>query len=347
MADERKNILVTGCSGRLGSSILEKFSSEYRVIGLDIVRPEKMQETEDYFYMDIRKDTSVVNSLKHIQEKYGEEIASVIHLAAYYSFSEQNWDLYKEITIDGTRRFLDALSPFHIGQFIFSSTQLVYQPCAVGEKICEGSQLKPEWEYPKSKVITEREILDKHADIPVCIMRIAGVYDDGCHSIPLSHQIQRIYENQLQKHFFPGNIRHGSPYLHMRDFVDAIYQTVSKRHALPSELFLLLGEPKTYSYDQVQRELGKLILGKEFSTYQIPKILAKMGAWLQNSIPFFSDPFIKPWMIDIADDHYELDISYSKKMIDWEPKHNLADTLPQMINALKKDPNGWYKEHRL
>lgn len=49
----------------------------------------------------------------------------------------------------------------------------------------------------------------------------------------------------------------------------------------------------------------------------------------------------------ITDDHYELDISYSKEMIDWEPKRNLKDTLPKIVEALTEDPKSWYEEHGL
>jgi len=52
-------------------------------------------------------------------------------------------------------------------------------------------------------------------------------------------------------------------------------------------------------------------------------------------------------MIDRADDHYELDISRAMKLLGWEPKHNLIDTLPGMIKNLKEDPEKWYKENKL
>jgi nucleoside-diphosphate-sugar epimerase len=48
-------------------------------------------------------------------------------------------------------------------------------------------------------------------------------------------------------------------------------------------------------------------------------------------------------MIDLADDHYELDISRAKKLLDWEPKRSLEETLPIMIKDLKDDPNEWYQ----
>jgi nucleoside-diphosphate-sugar epimerase len=64
-------------------------------------------------------------------------------------------------------------------------------------------------------------------------------------------------------------------------------------------------------------------------------------------IPFIPKPFVKPWMIDLADDHYELDITKAKKVLGWIPKHTLEETLPIMIEELKKDPENWYKINQL
>ena len=76
-------------------------------------------------------------------------------------------------------------------------------------------------------------------------------------------------------------------------------------------------------------------------------MVAKTGAWLQGVTPLLEDPFIKPWMIDFADDHYALDVSRAKEWLDWEPRHSLRDTLPKMIDALKRNPVAWYRAHQL
>src|SRR3546814_11352706 len=52
-------------------------------------------------------------------------------------------------------------------------------------------------------------------------------------------------------------------------------------------------------------------------------------------------------MVDISDDHYELDISRARSLLGWEPKHSLRDTLPRMVEALKADPFGWYRANKL
>ena len=52
-------------------------------------------------------------------------------------------------------------------------------------------------------------------------------------------------------------------------------------------------------------------------------------------------------LIDSTDDHYELDISLARNLLDWEPHRSLRDTLPKMVSALRSDPPGWYRAHKL
>jgi hypothetical protein len=109
-------------------------------------------------------------------------------------------------------------------------------------------------------------------------MRIAGVYNDACHSIPLANQIQRIDERWLTSHVYPGDTSHGQAFLHLDDLVAAMLQLVEERARLPRELPLLVGEAETLSYEELQQEFGRLIHGEPWETTEIPKALAKTGA---------------------------------------------------------------------
>ena len=68
--------------------------------------------------------------------------------------------------------------------------------------------------------------------MPVVLMRIAGVYDDHCHSIPIAQQIQRIYEKRFIGHIFSGDITHGAAFVHMEDMVEALVLAVEHRKEL-------------------------------------------------------------------------------------------------------------------
>jgi nucleoside-diphosphate-sugar epimerase len=175
------------------------------------------------------------------------------------------------------------------------------------------------------------------------------VYDDLCHSIPLAHQIQRIYERQFTSRIYSGSTSHGQSFLHMDDLVDAIELVVDRRATLSSELPILLGEPETLSYDELQHTFARIIHGEDWETLELPGPLApvaKAGAWVLEKLPG-ADPFIKPWMIERANDHYAIDITRARTLLGWEPKRSLRSTIPKMIAALKADPIGWYRENSL
>ncbi len=338
-------ILITGCSGRIGFKVAERFSEKYQIVGFDVYLVGNLPSIE-FVAVDIASNESVKQGLHHVKKTYGDRLAAVIHLAAYYSFAQKESENYERITVKGTERLLEGLQEFHVEQFIFSSTMLVHKPCAPGSKINEDSPLLPTWGYPRSKVRTEELIREKHGEIPVVIQRIAGVYDDRCHSIPLSHQMQRIFENQLEAHLFAGDITHGASYIHMDDVVEAFWLCVEKRRELPKELVLLIGEDKTCSYDELQRMMQKAIYGKEWKTWSLPKWVAKMGTWCMEHL-LCRESFIKPWMIDISDDHYELDVSRAERLLGWKPHHSVDKAIPAWAQELKEDPVMWYDENKL
>ena len=344
---EKEIVIVTGSCGRIGANIVRRLSKDFHIVGFELLKALYAAADEELVPVDLSSDESVHQAFTHIRTTYGTRIAAVIHLAAYYSFDQQHSDLYERVTVKGTERLLNALKNFEVGQFIFSSTMLVHAPCKPGQPINEDEPVEPKWDYPLSKVHTEKLIHELRGKMPTVILRIAGVYDDKCHSIPISHQIQRIYEKQLESHFFPGNIQHGASFLHMDDLVDAIEMAVNGRKKLPPELVLLIGEPKTLSYDDLQQQIGQLLFHQSWKTFRIPKIVAKMGAWVQGHLPFMPTPFIKPWMIDLADDHYEIDITKAKKNLGWQPKRMLETSLPIMIQGLKSNPEQWYKDNQL
>jgi nucleoside-diphosphate-sugar epimerase len=341
---EKELVIVSGSSGLIGTELINKLSQQYRVAGLDNVGYPFPPVTAECVCIDITSDASMMNAMRRIEYGYGNHIACVIHLAAYYDFAGKPSPLYDRITVQGTERLLRVLKPFRVEQFIFSSSMLVYKPSSPGQKINEDWPLGPKWDYPKSKVKTERLLSAQRGNMRVVNLRIAGVYNEKGNSIPITNQIQRIYENRITSHFYPGDTSHGNVFVHLEDLIDAIVRTVNKRNEFPEEVTINIGEPEALSYETLQNTIGKAIHGRDWGTYKIAKPVAKAGAWVQD---IFGDPFIKPWMVDLADDHFEVDISRAEKLLGWKPKHSLRATLPKVISFLKADPNGFYKENNL
>jgi nucleoside-diphosphate-sugar epimerase len=339
-------VIVTGSSGFIGSAVVRRLAGQFRIVGFDREGPPYPPPQAECVAVDLTSSETLTAAFERVRYAYGQRIASVIHLAAYYDFSGEPSPLYDEITVRGTGRLLGALQAFEVDQFVFSSTMLVHAPCQPGERIDETWPLDPKWDYPRSKVATENLIDRERGAIRAVSLRVAGVYDDLCHSIPLANQIQRIYERTLTSRVFPGDISHGQAFVHRDDVVEAIARTVDRRHQIGPDERFLIGEPETMSYDELQRSFGRLIHGEEWETRTIPKGIARAGAWLEDQIPG-EEPFIKPWMIDLADDHYALDIDRAQRSLDWTPQRRLRATVPIMVSALRFDPPAFYRENKL
>jgi nucleoside-diphosphate-sugar epimerase len=351
--EDRPLVLITGASGNLGTSIAEVLQGAYTVVGLD---RSAGSDTFPILEADLSSPESINAALAKLRKDHGDKIASVIHLAAYFDFTGEDHPLYKKLNVEGTRLLLRALQAFEVRQFVYASTMLVHRPAAPGHTIDEDWPIDPQWAYPRSKAEAERVIEEEAGDISVAILRLAGVYDDQTMVPTLAQQIARVYERDFQSYFYSGRRNAGQAMLHRDDMLDALRRVVDRREHLPPRAALLVGEPDALGYDPLQDEIGYLIHGQQdWPVLRIPKPVAAAGAWAQDKLePVIPDmidkgeePFIKPFMVRMADDHYALDISRARALLDWTPRHRLKDELPAIIANLKRDPLGWYQRNKV
>jgi nucleoside-diphosphate-sugar epimerase len=341
----KPTILMTGSSGLIGSRITKALVDGYHVVGLDMKPPRQPLPGTDFIKCDLTRDDSLSAALGQVERERGRDIASVIHLAAYYDFSGEPSDMYDKLTVEGTRRLLRQLRQrFAVQQLVFSSSLLVMQPAEPEDVITESSPTEATWDYPASKLKAEEVLKQEHGDIPVVVLRIAGVYDEDCHSIPIAQQVTRIYEKKLESYFFPGDASHGQPFIHLDDLVSCIVNTVNRRDQLDPYEVMLIAEPDIVSYGEMQERVGELLHGSQWPAIRIPKVLAKAGAWVQDRLASEDEPtFIKPWMVDLADAHYPVQIERARRRLGWEPQHRLRDTLEEMTRRLQRNPAQWYE----
>lgn len=347
-ATPRPLVLITGAKGNLGQTLAQALSDSYQVIGLD-------REASDGAFPILQADFSSASSIElalhKLRETYGTRIASVVHLVAYFDFSNADDPRYQSVNIDGTRHLLLALQAFEVEQFIYASTMLVHAPCRPGERINEDHPIGPRWAYPRSKAAAEAVVLQAHGTIPFVHLRLAGVYDERSLVPTMAQQFARIYERDLQSYFYSGSTLVGQAMLHREDMLDAFRRTIDHRHTLPPDTAILIGEADAMGYDALQDRLGLLMHGvDDWTTVQVPKSVAAAGLWAQTKLePLIPDaidkgeaPFVRPFMAEMADDHYALDTRRARDLLGWEPRHSFKDALPRLVQSLKDDPPGWY-----
>ncbi|MDX1538915.1 vitamin K epoxide reductase family protein [Arsukibacterium sp.] len=341
-------VLITGSGGSIGSALADSLRPDYQVVGMD------RDEAENTLVADLTSADSLALAFHHFREQYGEHIAAVIHLAAYFDFTGEQSPLYDEVNVKGSEKLLAALTDFKVERFIYSGTMLVHQPVTPGDKVSEATPIAPKWAYPQSKAATEATIRQHRNGIPCTFLHLAGLYSDHNAVPTLSHQIARIYERDLKSHLYAGDLDAGQSYIHQDDMIALFRRCVERRNELPEDCTILAGEAETLSYSALQDQLGKLIHGEQsWHTISLPQPVAKAGAWLQlkaepvvpDAIDHGEPPFIRPFLIELASDHYALDISRARQLLDWQPRHSLSDVLPQMVKQLKKDPLAWYQDN--
>ncbi|QMT60826.1 vitamin K epoxide reductase family protein [Legionella sp. PC997] len=346
---EKPIVIITGSSGKIGTALARALQNSYKIVGFD------QNKNACEIPCDLSSDISLSLSFRLFKKKYGSKIAAVIHLAAYFDFTGEESSLYQSVNVNGTKNLLLALQDFEVERFIYASTMLVHEPCILGETINENTPLLPKWAYPKSKLEAEKVIKQCHGKIPYLILRLAGLYDDMTCVPTLANQIARTYEREIKSHLYAGDLNVGQAFIHQKDMINLFKQALLYRNQLSKQEVILAGEPKTISYGRLQNRITQLIHGEESSLYKVPSPVAKAGAWLEHQAePLIPDdfdqgekPFIRSFMIDLAADHYALDINKAKKHLHWEPKHSIEKTLPKIIDSLKANPESWYKKNRL
>lgn len=339
-------IIVTGSSGYIGSAVVKRLASKFRVIAFDRFTPPHPPAVAECVCCDITDQSSIDAALIRVRTAYGDHIASVIHLAAYFDLSGEPNSKYEEVTIAGTSRLLKSLQSFDVDQFVFASTMLVHTPMKDGEPIDESMSLDDSLPYRKSKIKTEQLIREERGPIKAVFMRPAGIYDDFGSSAFLTQQIARIYEKRASSKVYPGDLNSGQSYLHLQDMLDAVERIVERRDVLPEEWPVLLGEKHVMTFGALQKVIGRLIHNEDWRTLSVPASAAKAGLWAENEV-FDESPFLKSWMVDISGDHYSLNLDNAEEKLGWKASHDIRTTLPLIVENLKRDPYSWYSKNNL
>ena len=349
--DDRPLIVITGADGSIGAALADRLMDRYRVVGLD--RDGQADNARcQMIAFDLTDKDAIREAFATLRAEHGGRIAAVIHLAAYFDFTGAANPLYQSVNVEGTRNLLEVLQAFEVGRFVYSSTMLVHRAANPGERISEESPIEPGWAYPRSKAQAEEAIAAHRGDVPVAILRLAGLYDEQSAVPTLSHHIARIYNRGLKSHLHSGNPDAGQAFIHRDDMLRLFEAVIERRDDLPEHVAILAGEEEAVSYQRLQDAIGTEIHGADhWETLTLPKPVARLGAELEvaaepvvpDTIDKGEKPFLRPFMIDLSSDHYALDISRARHLLDWEPEHFILDTLPAMIARLKEDPVAWHE----
>jgi nucleoside-diphosphate-sugar epimerase len=111
-------IIVTGSSGMIGSALIHKLAKKYHVLGFDHDGYPLPTAESECVGIELTGDARRDFAFKIVRYAYGNKIAAVVHLAAYYDFLDEPSDLYDKVTVKGTERMLKYLHDFEVEQLL-------------------------------------------------------------------------------------------------------------------------------------------------------------------------------------------------------------------------------------
>ena len=227
-----KKILITGCSGYIGSHLSKMLANDYEVHGLDIDEPQA--PLNEFYRCDINRQFAIPGDI---------EYDSVIHLAALVRVgeSEQIPIRYYITNLNGT---MNVINKIKTKNFIFASTGAA-QDCSSA--------------YGISKRAAEdviREYCTKHKQQDYTIFRFYNVIgSDGYEPTNPDGLMYKLMEARDTGVFtIYGNDYDVSPdgtcvrdYVHVNEICDAIKQAIEK----PSNSVECLGHGVGYTVQEI------------------------------------------------------------------------------------------------
>lgn len=214
----KKNILITGDKGFVGSNLVVRLKDLYKITVLDEI--DQLQDNK-------KKYNIIYNQFI---TKYGTQnkIDGIIHLAAKTSIMDSIARPYETYltNIIGTLNLLEFARISKIKNFIFLSTYIFGKPEYM--PVDENHRLEPHSPYNKSKLIAENlcKIFSEDYKINVVVLRPFYLY--GKNNKPSSlipqiiNKIEKSEKVVLSRKFTKRD------FLYIDDFVELIFKILKK-----------------------------------------------------------------------------------------------------------------------
>lgn len=332
-------VLITGCGGYIGSVSADLFlKNGWEVVGLDnfstgfrapleFLQQKYGQKKFRYYEIDLK------NGPGDLFEKE-KGIAAIVHYAAHCLVNEsmENPVKYFRNNVFGSLNLFEAALEAGVAKIVFSSTCAVYGQ-AQKIPIREDHPRAPSNPYGESKKMTEDTLrwLAERRGLNYVILRyfnVCGASADGKvgdSKHPSVLLVQNAVRGALKIEPFyltcpKVDTPDGTP---IRDYIDVVDLNTAHLKALE------------YLFSGGQSDVFNLGTGKGSSVLEIVNAVQKI-----TGVEFKPEPTTPR---QGEDPRLVADNTKAKKILDWEPKRALEDSVNSLVKWYRAHPKGWEK----
>ncbi len=234
-------IIITGSESFVGRELISQLKDKHDIIGFDLVG--KPSNNYTFHQVDIRSSK--------IEDLIPDNADAIVHLAALSTNPDcqgKSYDCF-DINVMGTLNLIRAANKKNVKQFIFASSEWVYNEFKEGEIKNEESFIdisKHTSEYALSKIVSESNLrqISEQGFNNISILRFGIIYGPRPNSVSA---VESIFSNIKSKDEIQvGSLKNGRRFVHVIDIAKGISKAIGLQgfHIinLTSEKIITLGE---------------------------------------------------------------------------------------------------------
>ena len=215
-------IVITGSESFVGKELISQLKGKnFEIIGFDSINAKP--DDYEFHQVDIRNP--------QIHQLIPEEADALIHLAALSRDPDCKGKPYEcfDINVMGTLNLVNAASIKKVKQFIFASSEWVYDEFKENETKDEDAFINivnHHSEYALSKLVSESNLRQKYEQgfCPVTILRFAIIYGPRKNNWVAVESMLNAVKNQSEVKV--GSLKTGRRFIHVSDIASGIKKSI-------------------------------------------------------------------------------------------------------------------------
>jgi len=351
MADKLPAIIITGASGIVGKSFVEAAKHEFLIYALARRSQKEAGIAEHPNIKWIQVDIANWISLRWVMHniKRSGGVDYVVHLAAYYDFEYKNHPEYERTNVNGTRYILEQCKILRVKRFIFASSTAACNFPEPGKTINEQSPTDANYAYAEAKRKGEEMVHEFSKWFPCTIVRFAAVFTDWCEYGVLYMLLSTWLSNNWDSRIMGGKGGNAVPYIHSHDLNEMLLTILRNSSKLPHLDTYIASPDGSTSQREIFETATRFYYGKRIKPICMPKFIALPGVIARDLLGRLigKRPFVRPWMIKYLNSRLDVDASYTREKLSWQPtpRFHILRRLLFLIEKMKSDPLQWHSKN--
>jgi nucleoside-diphosphate-sugar epimerase len=350
MTGER--ILVTGASGFVGRHLVESLREDHLVFALARRSQARagvpLHPNVRWLQADIGERTGLASVLQKVRDAGGAEV--LVHLAAHYDFSGEEYVEYWRTNVHGMRNVLDLSPDLGVRRVLFPSSLAACRLPRPGKALDETSPPDGEHIYARTKRAGEEMLRELGPQVRSVVFRFAALFSDWCEYAPLYVFLRTWLSGAWNARVLGGRGDTAIPYLHVRDAVRLFRAVLERADGLPAGQVLVASPDGAVSHRDLFEEATLLYFGSRRRPLLVPRPLCGPGMWARDLAGRLlgERPFERPWMARYIGTRMTADGRRTRALLGWEPRPRLLvlRRLPFLVQNVRSDPVEWTRRNQ-